>query len=90
MLAVFALLVVILYQYQLIQSLSNINSALRVERRMAAESIAEVASGLQQKNSSQPADLASHILTLNTAAVLLGGGPAAAGGGGVGGSEPGR
>ena len=89
MLAVFALLVVILYQYQLIQSLSNINSALRVERRMAAESIAEVASGLQQKNSSQPADLASHILTLNTAAVLLGGGPAAAGGG-VSGSEPGE
>ena len=87
MLSVFALLVLIIYQHQAIQRLTNINTALGAERSRAAEAIAGVVSDLERDNSSQHTDLAPHILTLNTAAILLG--AAAPGEGGGGGGEGG-
>ena len=86
------LLATIVYQHQVIQRLTNVNSALGVERRKAAEAIGGVVTGLQRDNSSHHTDLAPHILTLHTAAVLLGAGAPGddVGGGGEGDGEPGH
>ena len=75
-LSVLSLLATIVYQHQAIQRLENINSALGVERRRAAEAIAGVVSDLERDNSSssQHTALAPHILTLHTATLLLGAG----------------
>ena len=85
-LSVLSLLATIVYQHRAIQRLENINSALGVERRRAAEAIAGVVSDLERDNSSsQHTVLAPHILTLHTATLLLGAGAVVDDGGGGGG-----
>ena len=45
--SVLALLAVVLHQYEVIQRLTITNTALRVERRRAAEAVLEVVAALQ-------------------------------------------
>ena len=68
------LLVIIIYQHHQIKRARQANIAIGLEKRSAAETIAEVVTGLQQGNSSHGVELAGHILRLDTAALLLGGG----------------
>ena len=74
------LLVIIIYQHHQIKRARQANIAIGLEKRSAAETIAEVVTGLQQGNSSHGVELAGHILRLDTAALLLGGGAGQVGG----------
>ena len=68
------LLAIILSQHQQILRERKANIAISHEKKTAAQTISSVIRGLQQNYSRDGVDLAGHILSLESLALLLGGG----------------